>query len=84
MMHTNIADQNSVLGQGLVNFNSGTLRVDRGAVIDHARGDKCVPFGAVAIDGMQPFAAFCGRAATVTAPVKLGDDLAQKCPHISH
>ena len=84
MMHADITDQNSVFGQCLINFNSGALWVNRGTVIHHARGNKCIPFPPIAVNGIQPFAAcFCWRA-IMPAPVKLGQNLSQEGAHISH
>ena len=56
-MHADIADEDRVLGQRLVDLERRALRIDRRGIVGEAGRDELVPFLAVDIDLREPFLA---------------------------
>ena len=84
MVHADIADQDSILGQRLVDLECRALRVDRRGVVGKPGGDKLVPILAIGIDLLQPFLAGIGAFGEVDAAIQFGMNLPQEGTHIGH
>ncbi|OIQ63383.1 hypothetical protein GALL_550760 [mine drainage metagenome] len=83
-MHADIADQNGILGQGLVDLGGRALRIDRRSVVRKAGSNELVPFLAIGVDLRQPFLAGIGAFGQVGAAVEFGVNLAQKSEYVGH
>ena len=57
VVHADVADQDRILGQRLVDLERGALRIDRHGVVGKAGRDELVPLLAVGVDLRQPFLA---------------------------
>ena len=84
MVHADVADQDRILRQRLVDLERGALRIDRRGVVGKAGSDELVPFLAIGIDLRQPFLARIGAFGQIGAAVEFGMDLAQEGAHIGH
>ena len=84
MVHADVADEDGVLGQGLVDLDGGTLGIDWRGLVLHPRGDEGVPLGAIGIDLGQPLPARARRAGIVAAAIELSQELAQEGTHVGH
>ena len=84
MVHADIADEDRILRQRLVDFERGTLRIDRGGVVGKSGGDELVPLFPVAIDLRQPLFAGIGFFREVATAIEFGMHLPQEGVHIGH
>ena len=69
-MHADVADQDRIFRQRLVDLERGALRIDRRGVVGKAGRDKLVPFLAIGVDLRQPLLARIGTFGEIGAPVK--------------
>ena len=60
VVHADVADEDRILRQRLVDFERGALRIDRRGVVGKAGRDELVPLLPVAIDLRQPLLAGIG------------------------
>src|SRR5262245_42378818 len=84
MVHADIADEDGVRRQRLVDLERRTLWIDRRGVVREARRNKTVPLLAVNVDLRQPLLPRVYPAVEIGAPIELGMDLAQEGADISH
>ena len=84
MVHADIADQDRIFRQRLVDLERGALRVDRRGVVGKARRDEPVPLLAIGVDLRQPFVAGVGALGEIGAAVEFGMKLPQEGTHIGH
>ena len=84
VMHADVADQDRILRQRLVDLERGALRIDRRGVVGKAGRDELVPLLAIGIDLRQPFLARVGLLGQIGAAIEFGVNLPQKGAHIGH
>ena len=84
VVNADVAHQDGVFGQDLVDLVRGALRVDRRGIIGEARGDECVPLAAVSIDGGEPFRARGRSIADAVTGIDLRQHLLEKGAHVGH
>ena len=83
-MDADVAHEDGIVRQSLVDLVRRALRVDRSTVVRSARRDKRIPLLAIAFDLVEPSSAGGDSVAHVSAGIELRQQLAQERAHIRH
>ena len=81
VVNADVAHQDRICRQRLVDLVGGALRMDRGCIVDEAGRDERVPLLAPAVDGVEPFRARCDAVSRTTTALELGQHLTQEGAH---
>ena len=84
VMDADVAHQNGVGGQRLIDLVRSALRVDRGAVVAPSRRDERIPLLAISVDRLEPLRAGSIAVAPISPGVELSEKLAQERAHVRH
>src|SRR5579864_6879062 len=83
-MYTDVAHENGILRQCLVDLMRGTLRIDRRRVVGKSGRYELVPFLAIGVDLGEPFLPCVGPLREIGAPVELPMNLTKEGADIRH